>query len=65
MRQSEDQVEISDGQETALLLVKPPVSCLPLADRTMAITAGVRHEVALPALLTAIAMAEKRAYDTP
>src|SRR5260370_19468581 len=56
MRQREDQVEVRHWQERVLLLFEPAVSGLALAERAMAVAAGVRHKMALAALLAAVAM---------
>jgi hypothetical protein len=55
--QREYQMEVRHWQERALLLFEPAVSGLALAERAMTVAAGVRHEMALAALLAAVAMA--------
>ncbi len=73
MRQREDQVEVRHWQERVLLLFEPAVSGLALAERAMAVAAGVRHKMALAALLAAVAMtaqgqrtaSQERTQDLP
>lgn len=73
MRQREDQVEVGHWQQSLLLLFEPAVGCLALAERAMAVAAGVRHEMALTALLAVVAMtaqgegtaSQERTQDLP
>ena len=71
--QGENQMEVRHWQKRALLLFEPAVSRLALAERAMAVAAGVRHKMALAALLAAVAMAaqgertagQERTQDLP
>src|SRR2546426_864729 len=65
--------EVRHWQQSLLLVFEPAVSCLALAERAMAVAAGVRHEMALAALLAAVAMtaqgertaSQERTQDLP
>src|SRR6266446_1911756 len=73
VRQRENQVEVRHWQERTLLLFEPAVSRLALAERAMAVAAGVRHKMALAALLAAVAVtaqgertaSQERTQDLP
>jgi hypothetical protein len=57
MWKSEYDVEVRDGQQVFNLLVQSLGALELLATRTMAVAAGVRHEVFLPAIGTLVLMA--------
>ena len=60
VRQREDDVEVRDGQQELGLLLQPLGAVELLATGTMAVAAGVRHEVPFSAMGTLVLVAAQR-----
>src|SRR6516225_2030505 len=57
VRQGKDQMEVRHGQKRCFLFGQPLRGCLALAERTMAVAAGVRDKMRFPTVLAAVTVA--------